>query len=286
MNGTWAMATWLVVGSMALSGCGDDDAGGAGGNDGAGADGGGGATGEGGDGGIGVMGGAGGDGGSGGEPFVATEWAVLVRGELFTTDLAEAQTLHDGLAAGGEGAAKAAGDIAHDAFLGTDLLGTTPDAFVGIDRWTDLQGLGAFYADPEFAEAFDMLFSAEPVVEVFEHRSDWHGWGDLDEGDALDERFFVVVRGHLAEADPAMAQAAHDAVAAGGEAQVKAAGDLAHVVFVGVEDPQEFFAIDVWPASEPIEAVYGDPEFQAAFGSLFDAPPVIGVYRSTDWHQW
>ncbi len=60
----------------------------------------------------------------------------------------------------------------------------------------------------------------------------------------------------------------------------------AHVVFTGVEDSQEFLAIDIWHDSSNIEAVYSDPDFQAAFGSLFDAPPAIGVYASTDWHQW
>ena len=231
-------------------------------------------------------GGSGGSGGSspnGGGP--SAEYAVLVRGELFTTDLDEAQTLHDMLASGGEEAAKEAGDFGHDALLGTDILGTTPNEFLGLDRWNDLAGLEAFYADPAFQEAFGMLFAAPPTVEVFAHQPEWHGWGSLTAGDPHDPYFFVVVRGRLAD-EPAASQAKHDAVAAGGEMDAKALGDVAHVVFTGVADSREFLAIDVWSASDGIAALYGDPAFQEAFATLFEAPPSLGVYQSTSWHQW
>ena len=214
------------------------------------------------------------------------EYAVLVRGTLFTTDLVEAKTYHDGLAAGGEQPAKDAGDFGHDALLGTTLLGSTENAFLGIDRWDNLAGLQGFYANPDFQKNFGMLFSAPPTVETFEHQPTWHGWGDLTSGDSSDPYWFVVVRGHLAEADAAKAQTGHDGVAAAGEAAAKAAGDVAHVVFTGVEDAQEFMAVDIWPDSTNLEALYTNPDFQMAFGSLFDAPPVIAVYKSTDWHQW
>jgi hypothetical protein len=92
----------------------------------------------------------------------------------------------------------------------------------------------------------------------------------------------------LAESSPKAAQAAHDAVAAGGQEQAEAAGDKAHVVFTGLEDPQEFLAIDIWHDSTNIEALYTNPDFAAAFGNLFEEPMAIdlAVYESTDWHQW
>lgn len=30
----------------------------------------------------------------------------------------------------------------------------------------------------------------------------------------------------------------------------------------------------------------GSPAFQSAFGALFERPPSVRIYRSTDWHQW
>jgi hypothetical protein len=67
---------------------------------------------------------------------------------------------------------------------------------------------------------------------------------------------------------------------------VRAAGDVAHVVYLGIQDEREFFAIDVWTSSTAIPSVYGDPGFQAAFQALFSAQPSLQVYRISDWHQW
>ena len=230
--------------------------------------------------------GAGGAGGAGGESASPMEYAVLVRGPLFTADIDEAQAYHDTLASAGEQDAKALGDFGHDAMLGTSLLGTAENTFLGLDRWSDAQGLQTFYANPDFAEAFGMLFSAPPTLETFVHQPEWHGWGKLTSGDTADVHYFVIVRGHLAEADPDAARAAHDMVAAGGQEAAEAAGDQAHVVFTGLDEPREFLAIDIWHDDTNIEALYTNPDFGAAFGALFDSPPTLTVFRSTDWHQW
>ena len=29
-----------------------------------------------------------------------------------------------------------------------------------------------------------------------------------------------------------------------------------------------------------------DPDFQQAFGALFESPPEVFIYHSTDWYQW
>ncbi|MBK8256078.1 MAG: hypothetical protein IPK82_25845 [Polyangiaceae bacterium] len=241
--------------------------------------------GSGGTGGVGGTGGATtGGGGMGGAP--APQYAALVRGTLFTTDMTEAQTQHDMLASGGESAAKAAGDVAHHVFLGTALLGTQENQFLAMDRWTSVDGMQTFYSNPDFQAAFGALFSGPPMLETFERQPEWHTWGDITSAGDVDPHFWVVVRGHLKESDPAAAQAAHDMVAAGGEGTVTALGDVAHIVFTGLADPQEFLAVDVWTGSDNMATVYTNPDFQAAFGALFDAPPSLGVYQSTNWHQW
>jgi len=210
----------------------------------------------------------------------------LVRGQLFSTDLSEVQPLHDAVAAGGQAQAEALGDFSHDALTGSGLLGTASDEFLAIDRWTSSENMLAFYSDPAVAQGFAQLFNGDPTLEFFLERPDWHTWGSMESGDAFDPYFFVIARGHLAESDPALAQAAHDVVAAAGEGSVTAVGDVAHIVFTGLEDPQEFVAVDIWSDSAAIEAIYTDPDFAAAFGTLFDAPPSLQIYQSTDWHQW
>jgi len=217
---------------------------------------------------------------------VENDWGALVLGPLYTDDLKAAQGTHDAVAMGGQEGARMAGDYGHDALLGTTLLGTTENLFLGIDQWESLEGAQAVYGDPDFQAAFGMLFAEPTAPELFERREDWHNWGDLEAGDGGDH-WYVVVRGRLAGDDLEASQAAHDRVAAAGEGAAMALGDVAHVVWVGTpEDSQQFFAVDVWTDSEMIEAFYGNPEFQMAFGALFEAPPTVGVYGSTDWHQW
>lgn len=221
-----------------------------------------------------------------GEPDDA-HWGALIVGTLFTDDLTMAQGVHDMVAMGGQAPAMAAGDYGHDAMLGTTLLGTTENQFLGIDQWDNLDGAIATYGDPDFQAAFGMLFAEPPMPNLFQRREDWHGWGSLEAADAEDAHWFVVVRGRLVDPDIDAMQAMHDAVAMGGEAPAMALGDVAHVVWVGTpDDPQEFFAVDVWTDDASIEAFYSDPDFQAAFGALFEAQPTLGVYGSTDWHQW
>jgi len=215
----------------------------------------------------------------------ASEFAALVRGPLVTDDLEQAQAIHDMIAGGGMEPAEALGDFGHDVLLGTTILGTTENQFLAVDRWTNLEGAQTLYGDPEFQAAFAMLFARPVVPQLFERRPDWHGWGEIDSADDTDPHFFVVVRGRLVD-EPDAVQPMHDQLAMGGEAPAMQLGDVAHVVWLGAEDPREFFAVDVWTDDANIETFYGNPDFQAGFAMLFDGAPTVGVYRSTDWLQW
>ena len=157
---------------------------------------------------------------------------------------------------------------------------------MAVDRWAAPDNIEAFYSDPAVGEAFGLLFGSEPTIELFVRQPDWYQWGEMPDPASTDGLWITVVRGTLAETDPAAAQAAHDAVASGGQEPSMAAGDISHIVYTGVEDPTEFLAFDVWVSDENIEAIYGDPDFQAAFAPLFASQPSVVVYRSTDWHQW
>ncbi len=216
-------------------------------------------------------------------PAVERHIAIVI-GTLAGTPAAT-QPVHDAIASGGQASSIAAGDLHHEVFLGTSILGTQMDQFLATDRWTNLEGARAVYSNPDFVAAFSMLF-ASPTAPALYTASDWHRWGTLDSADASNPRFFAVVRGRLASSNIAALRTTHDAFASAGQTMAMSAGDVAHVVFLGAEDPTQFLAIDVWTSSAAIAAVYSNPDFQAGLAPLFAAPPTIGIYSSTGWHQW
>jgi len=218
---------------------------------------------------------------SGGED---TTYIALIRGTMSTQDLDEAKALHDAIAGEAMGPAMAAGDFGHDPLLGTTLLGTTENEFLALDRWTNLDGANAVYSDPAFLRAFGSFFARPPALDLFERQTTWAEYGEFDIADDDPEHVFVIVRGRIGAGRDA--HALHDRIVGGSSRAAMMAGDLAHLVYLGVDDPQEFFAIDIWGDSAGLEAFYGDPAFQAAVGMLFEAPPSVTVYRSTDWLGW
>ncbi len=214
------------------------------------------------------------------------EFIVIVRGQLVDADdLDAAQAAHDAIAMQGEAAAVAAGDFAHDVLLGMTILDSTENEFLAIDRWDDAQAMRDWYADPALQEAFGSLFAAPPQLQYFELAPDWVNWGGMDAGDAFDPYFFHLAIGVLAETDGEAARAAHDAVASGGMEPSIAAGNVAHVVYLGLDDPRQFVGVDIWSVGEPIEPFYSSRQFQAAFGPLFESVSEP-VFQSTDWYQW
>ena len=74
---------------------------------------------------------------------------------------------------------------------------------------------------------------------------------------------------------------AHDAVAAGGMEPSIDAGNVAHVVYLGLEDRKRFLAVDIWQSDENIEAFYTNPMFVQVFAPLFSSisQPVLRLDR-------
>jgi quinol monooxygenase YgiN len=209
------------------------------------------------------------------------EYIALIRGTLAGSDLAAAKSAHDQIASLG----KPPADIGHDAMLGTTLLDSKENEFKAIDRWTDLDAMKQFYADPQIQQAFGGLFSAPPTVEYFVNAPDWVNWGDLRSGDAYPTYYDHLALGTLAPSDIEEAHAEHDGVASHGKDPSLAAGNVAHVVYLGVDEPHRFVAVDIWKSSDNIQGFYSDPGFVAAFAPLFESV-TQPVYRSTDWYQW
>lgn len=215
----------------------------------------------------------------------AAAYSAYVHGRLAETDMAKAQAAHDQVAGGGEEAARAAGDLAHRVYLGTGApVPAVEDEFLAIDEWQTLEGANAVYGDPNFQAGFSSLFAAPVAPELYRRRPDWHTWGDLKPPSGT--YWVMTVKGHLAKATEDENRAAHDAVASGFQAVAEQAGDVAHVPHVGIDDPRVFFNVDVSTSYEGLLAVLQNPDFGTAFGALFDAPPEVHLYRSTNWKQW
>lgn len=223
--------------------------------------------------------------GCGDDDEPAIEAMALVRGQLASGDMEEAKAAHDAVAQAGEADSRAAGDYAHDVLLGTTWLDSVENEFLAIDRWDDAEAMQAFYADPEVQQAFGGLFAGPPSIEYFVRAPEWESWGEMGSGDSFDPYFFHLALGALADPDTEAAQTAHDQVAAGGKQPSLDAGNVGHIVFLGLEDPRRFVAVDIWSVGEPIEPFYSNPMFRAAFEPLFSSVSEP-VYRSTDWYQW
>jgi hypothetical protein len=222
--------------------------------------------------------------GSGPEGGAPRPAAAFFRGKLAGT-VAASKAASDPFFSGVKAEAMEAGDNGHDALLGTTVLGTTLDQFVGLDTWSSDANMDAVYSNPQvqaFAKAF---YAAPPEFKTF-YVSDFYQWGNTDSGDAYTPHYFVVIRGRFNDT-PDKIKALHDPIAQGAEAQLKGAGDVAHLVWYGRQDPQDALIVDIWSADTNIDSVYSSASLKTSVASLFDAiGPNYGVYGSTDWVTW
>jgi hypothetical protein len=216
------------------------------------------------------------------------QFSAHIRGPLAETDIANAKTAHDNLVGATADDARAAGDVGHLVMLGTgESAGgpVPPDEFLAVDQWLTLEGATAVYGDPQFQAGFSSLFREPVMPTLFERRADWVRWGDITQSQG-GEYYVMIVRGRLAKETEAENREAHDAVAGGFQEAAMQAGDIAHVPHLGVEDSRLFFNVDVSTSHEGLLGILQDPEFATQFGALFDGPPDVRIYKSTDWAQW
>lgn len=213
-------------------------------------------------------------------------FAARIRGPLAAA-VGASKTYHDQVATQTEAAANAAGDFAHQVGLGTTDFGTPENEFLALDQWTDANSAMQFYASPDFAGALGPLLSEASDVQIFERHPEWASWGEMGSGRLTGQPFwFVTIQGRLVDPDVGVDQSKHDAIASAGEAMARTAGDLAHLPHLAVGDDRVFFNVDVWSSEQALVATFNDANFRAGLLSLFESPPEVRVYASTDWHQW
>jgi quinol monooxygenase YgiN len=94
-------------------------------------------------------------------------------------------------------------------------------------------------------------------------------------------KYIVTVRGMLK--DPNNAQQVHDATVAAVSPTGRSMGNTAHQTFLNAQNPNEFFAVDVWTNMEAIQKLYSDPNLATEFGKLFEGQPTVTVWTNTGW---
>ncbi len=217
------------------------------------------------------------------EPATPLEYTVLVTGTLKTPG-PTSKAAHDNFAAGGREQAHALGDVAHDVFLSHGKGALAPD-FMGIDRWTSLDGLQKFSTSPATAEVFGGLFTAPPAVSTWIPQPDWSGFGSSKDTGGGGAKYVLTVRGKL-EVDVASARTTHNGLVAAGPPHAEV-GNTAHLVFASVKDPSEILILEVWTSLEGQQKVYANPQLQQAIGGLFGKNGVaVTLFDTTDWAQW
>jgi hypothetical protein len=107
----------------------------------------------------------------------------------------------------------------------------------------------------------------------------------MESGNAYNPYYNHLALGVLKLQDRAQNQAAHDAVASHGKQPSIDAGNVAHVVYLGLDDDRQFVAFDIWKSADNIQGFYSNPQFVSAFGGLFETVSQP-VYQSTNWVQW
>jgi hypothetical protein len=90
-------------------------------------------------------------------------YITVVRGKLKTADLAEAQSVHDGIVARLSEMTRPLGAIGHQPHLNPQ----SPGEFLAIDTWSNLAGLQQFMSDPAVAAELGAMFASPPDVSVW-----------------------------------------------------------------------------------------------------------------------
>jgi len=98
------------------------------------------------------------------------KYTVTIRGRLRDRQAA-AKKYHDEVTGATKDAARKVGDLTHFVYLDPK----DPQAFLGIDTWSSLEGIQAFAGSPQIREFFGKLFDGEPEVHVWVD-SDWNQW--------------------------------------------------------------------------------------------------------------
>ena len=90
--------------------------------------------------------------------------------------------------------------------------------------------------------------------------------------------FYTTVRGRLNNTDPQKAMEVHNGIVARVTPVNEKLGATGHRVYVNVQDPMEFLAMDTWESLEGLQQAFGNPDTRAEIGSMFDGEPQVTIW--------
>ena len=90
--------------------------------------------------------------------------------------------------------------------------------------------------------------------------------------------FYTTVRGRLNNTDPEKAKQLHNDIVARVTPRNEPLGATGHRVFVNVQDPMEFLAMDTWQSVEGLQEAFGNQETRSDIVSMFDGEPQVTIW--------
>jgi len=217
-------------------------------------------------------------------------YLLSIRGTLAPSTLESARTVHNQTAGvpANVAAAKSLGDLSHMVYVPTDANGARGE-FLILDIWNNIDGLNQFFANKQVQEQAGQIFKQRDPV-VWTPAEGFYSYY-LPPPYGMNMRIISTVRSTLGSIDEA--QAVHNALVNQLVNKARGRGNLSHQAYLrlaapGTPEAAEFFAVDTWMSAEGMIEHYDDPEFLSAFGKLFNAPPVTGMWThpAGEWVEW
>ena len=219
----------------------------------------------------------------GGGSAAGAAYTALSMGTL-KGDAADSQTLHDMVVGAARQQAMAAGDVGHEPLLNKDTAPGAPLEFLGIDRWTTVEGFDTFVASAPVVDFISKFYAAPPDVSVWQPRPGWTTWGSPADEAPSAGGYVITLRGTYL-GDEASAMKTHNGIVSSIPSPgAVALGNIAHLLFANPDDAGELLIIEVWTNQAAQEQTY--MALGPALAELWNGMPVITRWQTTDWTRW
>ncbi len=219
------------------------------------------------------------------------QFLLTVRGPLTAKNLEDGRIAHNQVAGSDQGVAMARsfGDLSHAVFVPVEPASSGAGELLIIDYWNSVEGLQAFFSNPQVQQGEPMLFRDKEAVV-------WAGTPGLPRFSlpaptGKNERYLGIARGMTASregAEKILTESVRKAVNTG-----RAKGLLSREWFFRASPPGEkpsleVIGVDVWFDADGMQAAYADPAEMASLAGLFTGAPATSVWRKPAgaWVEW
>ncbi len=219
------------------------------------------------------------------------QFLLTVRGQMAPTNLEAGRIAHNQAAGSDQGVALARsfGDLSHTVFVPVEPAASGAGELLIIDYWNSVEGLQAFFANPQVQQGGPMLFRDREAV-VWAATPGLPRFG-LPAPTGRNERYLGIARGMTASregAEKILTESVRKAVNTG-----RAKGLLSREWYFRLSPPGEkpsleVFGVDVWFDAEGMRTTYADPAEMASLAGLFTGPPATSVWQKPTgaWVEW